>query len=202
MHPIGPMTVARRHKPASVALLIAFIGIAHSVGCRAAQESAPAQQAPAAGDSSLQQRIGWVHASCLAIADPKLAPDSPLVIVSLDDVSSVINARVGGVTTSSEACPALLNDRKAANAGKGWTFYEVRLPPATTVDLGIGVTGDVTRVNAGIDVSGDGAADTFTQCATSEGVSFAVWSGEPYQGTPLWAAYYYLGYDTQVTCPS
>jgi hypothetical protein len=196
------MTAVRLRQRASVALLVASIGTADLVGCRAAQESAPAQQPAATGSPSLEQRIGWVHGSCLAIADKMLALDTPVAIVSFDDTPSVIDARVGGLTMSSERCPALLDDRRVANVTKGWSFYELRLPPAPTVDLGIGVTGDVRRVNAGIDVSGDGIADMFTQCATSEGISFAVWSGTPYQGTPLWSAYYYLGYDTTATCPS
>jgi hypothetical protein len=56
------------------------------------------------------------------------------------------------------------------------------------------------RVKGGIDLTGDGTAETFTQCSTSEGISFSVWSGKPYAGEPLWSGYYYLGYDTEVIC--
>ena len=69
------------------------------------------------------------------------------------------------------------------------------------VDLGIGVLGETKVVQGGIDLTGDGRPETFTQCATSEGVSFRVWSGTPYQGLPLWSGYYYLGYDVEANCP-
>ena len=53
-----------------------------------------------------------------------------------------------------------------------------------------------------LDLNGDGVAETFTQCASSEGLWFRVWSGPAYKGTPLWSGYYYLADDTEVTCPS
>ena len=51
------------------------------------------------------------------------------------------------------------------------------------------------------DVNSDGHQDYFTECSTSEGVQFNVWSGSPYKGKALWSAYYYLGYDTEPNCP-
>ena len=80
-----------------------------------------------------------------------------------------------------------------------WSFYELQ---PSTVELGIAVMGNVSRVDAGVDLTGDGTAETFTQCSTSEGLSFAAWSGKPHEGEPLWSGYSYLGYDTEVTCPS
>jgi hypothetical protein len=150
----------------------------------------------------IEHRVGWLDSMCLAIDNPSLQPDSPVAIVGLADAPSLIDARIVGTTTSSAICPALLGDRRAINIGKGLSFYEVRLPPDARVELAIGVIGDTARVGSGIDISGDGVADRFTQCATSEGVSFAVWSGMPYQGSPLWSGYYYLGYDTESTCPA
>jgi hypothetical protein len=69
------------------------------------------------------------------------------------------------------------------------------------VDLGIGVTGEARRVDGGLDLDGDGTPENFTQCSISEGVSFGVWRGTPYQGVALWSGYYYLGYDTEANCP-
>jgi len=95
-------------------------------------------------------------------------------------------------------CAPLMQDRRRSNSQ--WSFYELRL--SGKADLGIGVTGNVTRANGGIDLDGDGVPEKFTQCATSEGVSFRAWNGMPYQGKPLWTGYYYLGYDTEANCPS
>jgi hypothetical protein len=175
-----------------------------AAACGEKPEAGRPQQgtAPATSAAPIDQRLGWFDSRCLAIDNRTLAADSPVAIVTLGDPPSVVDARIAGAATSGAMCPALLDDRRAANAGKGLSFYEVRLPPGVSAELGIGVIGDAARIGSGVDVSGDGVADRFTECATSEGVSFAVWSGMPYQGTALWSGYYYLGYDTEVTCPS
>ena len=111
----------------------------------------------------------------------------------------MVDGRVGGKTVSDATCPALLQDRRKPNESK-WSFYELQLP--APVDVGIGIAGQVNIVTGGLDLNGDGVPEKFTQCASSEGIWFRVWSGPPYQGTPLWSGYYYLGYDTDVTCPS
>jgi hypothetical protein len=144
-------------------------------------------------------RLGWVTGECLATANRSLTPGSPIKVVSLDVKAPIVNGRVGGGTASDRACPALLQDRRQQNESK-WSFYELKL--SAPVDLGIGVTGEARTVSGGLDLDGDGAPEKFTQCASSEGVWFRVWSGPAYQGTPLWSGYYYLGYDAEVTCPS
>lgn len=174
------------------------IALASVLGCGG--EPGGSQPA-AANDAPLASRVGWVNGSCLAIADANIPPDTTIAIVSLDeDARPVVEARVAASTTSSELCAALLDDRRASNVNKGWTFYEVR--SSRKIDFGIGVTGNAPRVDGRLDLTGDGAAETFTQCSTSEGISFAVWSGKPFAGTPLWSGYYYLGYDVEPTCPS
>jgi hypothetical protein len=180
--------------------------VAMSCGCRG-QDSAPPPAPPAAATTSsvtasaapLGMRLGWVTGSCLAIANQSLPPGSPITVASLDDKAAIVDGRVGGVTASEAICPALLPDRRVHNASK-WSFYELKL--SAPVDLGIGVIGEARAVTGGLDLNGNGAPEKFTQCASSEGVWFRVWSGPAYQGTPLWSGYYYLGYDTEVTCPS
>ena len=179
--------------------------VAVSCSCQS-KSSAPPPQPPAATTStvsvsapSLEMRLGWVTGVCFATADKSIAPGSAITVVPSDDKAPVVGGRVVGATASDAICPALLQDRRKQNQPK-WSFYELKL--SAPVDLGIGVTGDTRAVAGGLDLNGDGTPEKFTQCASSEGVWFRVWSGPAYQGTPLWAGYYYLGYDTEVTCPS
>lgn len=188
---------------AAKALVLLFVAL--SCACKG-QDGAPQQPPPSATTSSqtasaepLEMRLGWVTGSCLATVNKSLTPGSPITVVSLDDKAPIVDGRVVGGTASDAICPALLQDRRKVNESK-WSFYELKLP--APVDLGIGVTGDTKAVAGGLDLNGDGAPEKFTQCASSEGVWFRVWNGPPYQGKPLWSGYYYLAYDTEVTCPS
>jgi len=171
--------------------LVLALLIALTAGCRA-RPSASQNPVP------VEQRLGWVTGSCLATTNASLPADTGITVVSLDEKASLLDGRVVGPTTSAEVCAPLMPDRRRSNSQ--WAFYELRL--SGTADLGIGVTGNVTRANGGIDLDGDGVPEKFTQCATSEGVSFRAWNGTPYQGKPLWTGYYYLGYDTDANCPS
>jgi hypothetical protein len=184
------------------ARVLALLLVAMSCGCRGQDSAPPPLPPPTATTASaapLGMRLGWLTGSCLATANKSLAPGSPITVVSLDDNAPIVDGRVGAETASDATCPALLPDRRTQNESK-WSFYELKL--SAPVDLGIGVTGEAKAVTGGLDLNGDGAPEKFTQCASSEGVWFRVWSGPAYQGTPLWSGYYYLGYDTEVTCPS
>jgi hypothetical protein len=184
---------------------LTLLVVAMTCACKG-KDSAPPAPPPTATASSvaarpepLEMRLGWVTGVCLATANKSLASGSPIVVVSLDDRAPIVTGTIGGGTTSADTCPALLQDRRKQNEST-WSFYELKLP--APVDLGIGVTGEAKLVAGRLDLTGDGAPETFTQCASSEGVWFRVWRGPAYQGTPLWSGYYYLGYDTEVTCPS
>jgi hypothetical protein len=175
-----------------------------SFGCRRQPDVPPQQQSATsvpvtATATPLAMRVGWVTGSCLATANEALAAGTPIAVVSLADEASVVDGRVLGRTTSEAACPALMQERRKINESK-WSFYELALPAA--VDLGIAVTGGSQLAPGRIDLTGDGIPEQFTQCATSEGVSFRVWGGTPYQGVPIWSGYYYLGYDVEANCPS
>jgi len=184
---------------------LVLLVVAIACGCRG-QDSAsklpPAGATTASATTSaapLEMRLGWVTGSCLVTSNKALPPGSPIRVVSLDDKAAIVDGSVVAGTASDATCPALLQDRRKGNESK-WSFYELKL--SAQVDLGIGVTGEAKSVAGGLDLNGDGVPEKFTQCASSEGVWFRVWSGPAYQGTPLWSAYYYLAYDTEVTCPS
>jgi hypothetical protein len=164
------------------------------------QRAAAAAVSPGAADA-LERRLGWTDDACLAIANPALAVDTPIVVVSLDaKPPALVDGRIVASTDSSEICAPLRDERRAANMVAGAAFYEVML--SDTVKSGIAVVGTAKRVGGGLDVDGDGRSEIFTQCVTSEGVSYQVWRDVAYQGKALWSGYYYLGYDTEPTCPS
>lgn len=50
------------------------------------------------------------------------------------------------------------------------------------------------------DLDGDGAAEHFRMCSSSEGLHLTIWSGEPLVGTRRWHFYYFLGYDVEPNC--
>ena len=50
------------------------------------------------------------------------------------------------------------------------------------------------------DLDGDGQAEFFRACTSSEGVHFTIWSGRPLEGRLRWHQYYYLGYDVEPDC--
>lgn len=134
--------------------------------------------------------VGWLHGNCLAIMNTDLAPGTILTIVQPDQPPRVSTATLAERTHSSETCKALLGDRRQINIASGYTFYSVHAKPE--INLGIAVLGNKHR-----------AADyQFDYCATREGLLFTMKTG-PQQGrAELWRGYYYLGYDSDITCPS
>ena len=70
--------------------------------------------------------------------------------------------------------------------------FGIVTPPANPV---------VVNGLAQADLDKEGHSEVFSSCATSEGIKFAVWTGQPYRGEPRWSGYYYLGYDSKPTCP-
>jgi hypothetical protein len=145
-------------------------------------------------------RIGWLHGPCIALDHGGVAPGTEVTVVALGGPQRVLSAHIGG-HASSDACPALQEDRREANLAGGLSFY--RIEPLDEAMLAIGVVGalPVDASGAAPDLDGDGRSDTFGHCATAEGVRFFVRAGPESRGKPLWSGYYYLGYDLQPDCP-
>ena len=155
---------------------------------------------PQAAQLPLEQRVGWIDSNCLAIDNKMLEDGTPLAVVAFGDSESIVQAKVSRATQSAAECPPLHDDRRGINS-KSLSFYEIEPQDGRKVELGIGLIETVSRVGSGIDVNSDGKADHFTHCTSSEGISFGIWSDEPYKGKSLWSGYYYLGYDVDPTCP-
>lgn len=157
---------------------------------------------------ALDTSIGWLHGNCFAVKNSHLANNSDLLVVRLDDTQKITPAKILEPAANGKECFGLLGDRSAVNRESGVTFY--RVSSETPIELGIGVTSgkapskqDLRKLNKrGMDLNNDGRTETFSQCATAEGVHFSVWDGAAYKGKLIWSGYYYLGYDTEANCPS
>lgn len=131
------------------------------------------------------EQMGWLHGNCLAIKDSHIPIHSKLSIILLDEAQSVSTAEVLGPATSGEQCYPLLEDRRTVNVGAGYSFYLVNTK--AQINLAIGSVGkeiDTHRYN-------------YSYCTTSEGVQFSTSEGSK----TIWSGYYYLGYDSESTCP-
>jgi hypothetical protein len=186
----------------------AFVGgvmlVTAVMGCGPRRaEPAPSAPPPA---FRWESRVGWLHGPCMAISDAALAPGTPVTVVALDDPQSVLDARLGERTTAATGCWPLLEGRRETNTQGGATFYRVVLPPGTKVRLAIGVVEPrkpvaIANGTAEADLDGDGQPETFSECATAEGIRYGVWTGAPYRGVSRWSAYYFMDYEQQADCP-
>ena len=154
----------------------------------------------------LTAQIGWLHGNCLAIKTLGLKRGTKLSIIALGKPQVSLQAEIIERTESGEECYALRQERKDINMSEGNIFYSVAPASKAPLELAIGIVGlkagfTATDGTIHTDVNGDGRQDYFTECSTSEGVQFNVWSEAPYKGKALWSAYYYLGYDTEPNCP-
>lgn len=151
--------------------------------------------------------VGWGHGECMAIDVSNVAPGDEITVVGMMGPHRLARATVGRATASSENCYPLLEDREDVNTSSDHTFHLINgLPGASAFGLFIVLAGrrpDMV-VDQGIayaDVDGDGHRDKFGQCSTSEGILFSIASGPSGTERNIWEGYYYLGYDSEVTCP-
>lgn len=153
----------------------------------------------------LNKNIGWIHNNCLAIKNNEIKSDDKISIVVLGKHQKVVISTIVKKYNSSIGCPQLLDDRKSINISEGNSFYLIK-PLSKQIDLGIVLVGKVNNIKEGrelvtVDINRDGKPDYFTECASSEGIHFSVWSEKPWKGKKLWTSYYYLGYDIEPNCP-
>ncbi|MET3137032.1 hypothetical protein AAKU61_001384 [Undibacterium sp. GrIS 1.2] len=147
--------------------------------------------------------IGWLDGHCFAVKNADIVSGTTLIIVGLENKQKIIHAKIIQKTTDGSECHALLADRRVINLKGGTNFYTVS--SKKTIELGIGIikSGKDIAISEKqlLDLSGNGRKNTFNYCSTAEGVQFTVWSGLAYKSNLIWSGYYYLGYDTQLTCP-
>jgi hypothetical protein len=143
---------------------------------------------------------------CLAVADPDLAPGTPVQIVRLAQPQRIVAADIEAPATSALECKPMLEEREGLVDSRPAHYYTVTQWSDDPAEMAVGVVGDPTALNvvdgrARIDLNGDGEQEVFAVCATSDGIRFGLWTAEPYRGDPIWSGYYYLGYDLEPSCP-
>lgn len=152
------------------------------------------------------ERIGWLHGSCLAIRNPNLTSRTLVSVVIAAEPQKVQQARIAEKTDSPEMCTALTPGRAAINARPGMFFYALEAGSLGSTDMGFGIVApsaspEVVNGLARVDLDLDGHKEVFSSCATTEGIKFAVWTEKAYEGEPRWSGYYFLDYETKPTCP-
>ncbi|PCJ14848.1 MAG: hypothetical protein COB04_14385 [Gammaproteobacteria bacterium] len=132
-----------------------------------------------------EDSIGWMHGSCLAIKNNEIKIPIDITLVRLDVKNIIETASLVEKASSGDECFPLRDDRSEINIGNGYSFYKVE--SESKVDLAIAVI-DAENLNA----------SNFGYCSTSEGIEYFVKESSAI----VWTGYYYLGYDSEVTCKS
>lgn len=152
--------------------------------------------------NSLDRQIGIVVAKaslvCLIASAQNLKTGSKVSLV----LPTIPQRLVSGTVTSTY-------DRKCAQVSKPYIsgkYYRLSLPYShTQIDLPaiaiLNADSHLHRVVLRVvgDLDGDGTAELFRSCASSEGIHLTVWSDRPLIGIRRWHSYYYLGYDVEPT---
>ena len=158
---------------------------------------------------SFDFRVGVVDSNsegrlCLNISDPRLVDGTEVSLILPDKPQRVAKAVVEG--KADRGCSR--NPDAAPNASFYWLKFVGEklavgpgepLPPLIAVVRPAGPV-SVRRGVASGDLNGDGRAEFFRVCTSTEGNHLTVWTGRPLTGRRVWHSYYYLGYDVVPTC--
>ncbi len=130
------------------------------------------------------------------------------IIISLDEFpQKVITATVE--KKLSQSCARRASETGDKNPGKNYFYTLVlteKLPEEFFgFDVGIAVIEPPKPVQvqnnlASIDLNEDGKPEFFRSCGGFEGTHFTIWTGKPLKGKRIWHSFYYVDYDTVVTC--
>ena len=140
--------------------------------------------------------IATTRDGCLTILNSTLRENQPLKLVILGKKQKVIEKKIGKklkttCSTTTETPP----DASFYAFPVGKEHFE----PAIAI---VGFIGDFKVVKGKLraDLNGDGTAESFRSCTSTEGLHLTVWAGEALKSKRLWHEYYYLGYDVVPSC--
>lgn len=180
--------------------LLAFTLVFTLLSCTHFKSEFPNEQATHKAAATV---FGWFDGNCFATMRGDLKLDADIFVVNLDAPQTVSSAKVVDMAKA-ETCGPLSSDRRQQNESEGLKFYTVKSDHALA--LAIGVVGELPQssiIDGSVqaDIGNDGSFESFSYCATSEGLSFDIWPSTPYEQEPVWSGYYYLGYDIERNCP-
>ncbi|NOY71815.1 MAG: hypothetical protein GXP14_05470 [Gammaproteobacteria bacterium] len=180
---------------------VVFVGLAMTmVGCNSLVEKDTQTKV-------LTKHVGWFYDRCLVIKAPNLPMGTVVTLVDVEATKNMLRSKIIAPAKNADECSPLADDRKDVNSEDGKSFYLISKPTQaeTTFNFGIAVVldgqNDSLPILETFDLNNDGTLDSFSFCATSEGISFDVWSATPYKSKNIWNGYYYLGYDIESNCP-
>jgi hypothetical protein len=137
--------------------------------------------------------------SCLYISNDALSTGQRLQFVATSMPQAAGEAEI--VSKADEAC------REPVQEQAGVFRYSLKVtsgtlqagsPAFAIADFRRQLASTAEGVTA--DLEGDGQAEFFRACTSSEGLHLTIWKGKPLQGLRRWHAYYYLGYDVVPDC--
>ncbi len=136
---------------------------------------------------------------CMRHAGAPPAPNTRVWLVQADTPQSVARAApASGRCASRPERPEGAGVRLVPLRVLGGTLDSTRLSIAIVAPAREPV---VLSGVATADLDGDGVAERFRACTSSEGVHLTVWSGPPGRARLRWHRYFYLGYDVEPDCP-
>ena len=160
----------------------------------------------------IHSKIGIVDGDrddiCFRTKNGNLAENTPVSIVTsfYEPPPKVLNAKVEKKLDTS--CSRRSSESTDKNPGENF-YYSLTLTDKEIDEyqevLGFGVIEPSKSVQvqnnlASIDLNEDGKPEFFRLCQGFEGMLFAIWTGKPLKGKRIWHSFYYVDYDTVVTC--
>lgn len=163
--------------------------------------------------SGIHSKIGIVDVSgngttCLRTKNGNLPEKTPvsIIIFPYESPTQVFTATVKKKVD--ESCARRYSENGDKNPGENF-FYLLslneKLPEYFGFEVGFGVIEPAQTIKvqnnlASIDLNEDGKPEFFRRCGGLEGTHFTIWTGKPLKGKRIWHSFYYVDYDTVVTC--
>lgn len=146
--------------------------------------------------------------SCLRTKNGDLAEKTPvsIIIFPYDSPLRVFTATVE--KKLNESCARHNSEDGDKNPGENF-FYSLslneKLPEYFGFEIGFGVIEPANPIQvqnnlASNDLNEDGKPEFFRFCQGFEGFHFTIWTGKPLKSNRIWHSFYYVDYETVVTC--